>query len=52
MSMTSQREDTTLNVDRDILDLLGILAVQENRTKKGEIAFLVKERARKLGVKA
>lgn len=46
-----EREDSTLNIDRDILDLLGILADKEDRSKKSEVAFLVKKRAQELGIK-
>lgn len=46
-----EREDSTLNINKKTLRLLGLLADKEDRTKKGEVAFLVKERAKQLGIK-
>jgi hypothetical protein len=46
-----QQETTMLKVDKPTDGHLEILAKHENRTKIGELRFLVKERAKELGVK-
>lgn len=47
-----ERKDSTLNLDKDVIALLGIVANKEDRSMKGEVTFLVKERAKQLGIKS
>jgi len=49
--MVSTNMNTMLQLDKETSRKLGVLADAESRTKIDELRFLVKERAKTLGVK-